>query len=39
MRDRNYIKYAVKDPKSLNEILNIDLWARNKTFKMLSKIK
>ena len=39
MRDRNYIKYAVKDPKSLNEILNIDLWARNKTFKMLSKTK
>ena len=39
MRDRNYIKYAVKDPKSLNDILNIDLWARNKTFKMLSKTK
>ena len=38
MRDRNYIKYAVKDPV-INEILNIDLWARNKTFKMLSKIK
>ena len=39
MRDRNYVKYAVKDPKSLNEIFNIDLWERNTAIKMLKKNK
>lgn len=31
MRDRNYLKYAVKEPRSLNDILKIDKWARKKT--------
>ena len=37
MRDRNYLKYAVKKPKSLTEILSIDQWARETTIKILGK--
>ena len=28
LRDRNYRKYAIKKPKTINQILNIDIWAK-----------
>ena len=31
MNDRNYSKYAIRKAKNINQINNIDLWARNKT--------
>lgn len=30
LRDRNYKKYAVKRPKTIKQILDIDFWAKNK---------
>jgi len=30
LNDRNYRKYAIKVPKNINQINNIDLWARKK---------
>jgi len=36
LNDRNYLKYAIKRPKNLNQIIEIDMWARKKT---LEKIK
>ena len=38
LNDRNYKKYAIKNPKNLNQIINIDKWARNKTLKLTKKI-
>ena len=35
LRDRNYKKYAIKEPKNINQILLIDQWARNTTYKLL----
>ena len=35
MNDRNYKKYAIKIPKSINQIMTIDKWARETTFKKL----
>ena len=29
LNDRNYKKYAIKEPKSINQILQIDKWSRN----------
>ncbi len=37
MKDRNYLKYAIKDPKSLREVILIDKWARKITIKILNK--
>ena len=37
MRDRNYFKYAIKEPRSFNEILKIDKWARKKTEELSGK--
>ena len=36
MRDGNFIQFAVKKPKNINEIYQIDKWARITT---LAKIK
>ena len=36
LKDSNYKKYAIKEPKNLNQIYKIDMWARKKT---LEKIK
>jgi len=36
MNDRNYTKYAIRRPKNIKQINEIDYWARNKT---LNKIK
>ena len=35
MRDRNYKKYAIKVPKNINQILAIDKWSREVTFKKI----
>ena len=36
LKDRNYIKYAIKKPKTINQILDIDFWAKNKVLNKLS---
>ena len=36
LNDRNYKKYAIRKPKNINQINEIDAWARQKT---LDKIK
>ena len=35
MRDRNYEKYAIKVPQNINQIMAIDKWAREVTFKKI----
>ena len=35
MNDRNYKKYAIKEPKNIKKILAIDKWSREVTFKKL----
>ena len=35
LRDRNYKEYAIKKPKTINQILDIDIWAKKK---ILSKL-
>ena len=35
MNDRNYKKYAIRNPKNINEIAEIDNWTRVKTLKIL----
>ena len=32
LRDRNYRQNAIVIPKNLNQIIELDYWARNKTF-------
>ena len=38
LNDRNYRKYAIKEPKNISQIFQIDTWARNITYNKL-KIK
>ena len=33
LSDRNYNKYAVKEPKSISQILQIDQWSRRVIYK------
>ena len=35
--DRKYKKYAIRKPKNINQIVEIDIWARNKTLKILDQ--
>ena len=35
MKDRNYKKYAIKEPKNINQILIIDKWSREVTFQKI----
>jgi len=35
LRDRNYRKYAIKKPKTINQILDIDIWAKKKILNKL----
>ena len=35
LRDRNYKKYAVKKPKSISQIFQIDQWSRNLTYRKI----
>ena len=37
LNDRNYKKYAIKMPYNLNQIINVDTWARNKTLEFTKK--
>jgi len=37
LNDRNYKKYAIKDPINITQILKIDQWARNTIFKKINK--
>ena len=39
LNDRNYKEYAIKEPKNINQILQIDQWARNLTLKNILKNK
>ena len=38
LRDRNYKKYAIKNPKNINQIYEIDLWARRLTMKKIKSL-
>tara|TARA_B100000963_G_scaffold358885_1_gene384669 strand:+ start:5859 stop:7031 length:1173 start_codon:yes stop_codon:yes gene_type:complete len=38
LNDRNYKKYAIRNPRNIKEINKIDLWAKNKTLKLTEKI-
>ena len=38
LRDRNYKKYAIKNPSTLNQILAIDIWARKKIINKISNV-
>ena len=35
LNDRNYKKYAIKEPKSINQIFQIDKWSRNAVYKKI----
>ena len=37
LKDRNYRKYAIMKPKSINQINEINLWAKNTTIKKITK--
>ena len=37
--DRNYSKYAIKVPKNVNQVMQIDQWARQTMLKMISSNK
>ncbi len=39
LKDKKYIKYAIKSPKSLNEVHGIDSWTRDLTLKTIFKYK
>ena len=38
LKDAKYKKYAIRKPKNINQIYQIDLWARNLTLKKILKI-
>ena len=35
LNDRNYNKYAIKEPKSISQILQIDQWSRKTIYKKI----
>jgi 1-deoxy-D-xylulose 5-phosphate reductoisomerase len=37
LKDSNYKKYAILEPININQIINIDKWARETTLKKLFK--
>ena len=37
LKDANYRKYAIRNPNNINQIYQIDLWARNLTLKKIYK--
>jgi len=39
LKDRNFKKYAIRNPKNINEIYKINNWARKKTLEKISKIR
>ena len=36
LKDRNYRKYAIKEPKNINEIFQVDKWSRNTVYKKIN---
>ena len=36
LKDRNYVKYAIKKPQTIKQILDIDFWAKNRILNKLS---
>ena len=38
LKDQNYKKYAIKSPKNINQIHNIDEWSRKKTLEKIYKL-
>ncbi len=39
LKDRNFKKYAIRNPKNITEIYKINNWARGKTLEKISKIR
>ena len=39
LNDRNYKKYAIRNPKNITQINVIDSWARERTMKKLKMMK
>ena len=37
LKDRNYLKYAIKKPENINQISEIDVWARKLTMDKIKK--
>ena len=37
LKNRNYRKYAIRTSKNINQINNIDTWARNKTLELIKE--
>ena len=35
LNDRNYTKYAIKEPKSIDQVLQIDQWSRKVIYKKM----
>ena len=38
LNDRNYKKYAIKEPKNVNQVFQIDKWSRDTTYKKIKNI-
>ena len=36
LNDRNYRKYAIKEPKNINQIFQVDEWSRNTVYKKIN---
>ena len=36
LNDRNYLKYAIRNPKNIDQINEIDFWSRNTTLKKIN---
>ena len=36
LNDRNYRKYAIKEPKNINQIFQVDKWSRNTVYKKIN---
>ena len=39
LKDRNFKKYAIRNPKNISEIYKINNWARKKTLEKISKFR
>tara|TARA_B100000965_G_scaffold348998_1_gene321937 strand:- start:155 stop:553 length:399 start_codon:yes stop_codon:yes gene_type:complete len=36
LNDRNYKKYAIKEPKNINQILQVDEWSRSTVYRKIN---
>ena len=39
LEDRNFKKYAIKKPKNINQIHQIDMWARIESLKKIKRYR